>query len=560
MTKQKAINLNLSQALELARSYYVQGKHGNAQTLCRKIIALRPDHAGALNMLAMIAYGQRNFPHALEFVDRSISADPNWDQSHSIKGLILKQQGELNLAYKSHIRALELNPENSEIHNNLAAVLQEMDCMDQAQTYCKQAIALSPGSPGPYFNYGNGLMIADRFEEAVPYFEQAIALDKTFLKARHCISQAFLALGKTKDALKHIEETLAIFPEDVNSIYSLSGLKKFKKGDPEFIALDHVLEKDDLSLPEKIRAHFCLGKMHADTKEYGKSFHHYQAGNRLRINTGKGYDPEKYSSYISVLIKECSYRFFKQLECCGLDTRTPVFIIGMPRSGTTLVEQIISSHPKVYGAGELPFLGDCLESFCGRNPLQKDFVHTLKTIDKASIQKAANQYLDSLPDTSPGIRRVTDKMPANLNYLWLGALMFPRATVIHCKRDPMDTMLSCFTQNFTNGQEFSNDLDWLAGYYKDYLLLMDHWYRVLPINILTVEYESLVKDIEGVSKKIFDHCGLAWDSQCLDFYKQARVVKTASVLQVRRPVYTSSIGRWKAYETWLAPIREKWGL
>jgi len=246
--------------------------------------------------------------------------------------------------------------------------------------------------------------------------------------------------------------------------------------------------------------------------------------------------------------------FFARTDRAGSQSELPVFIVGMPRSGTTLVEQILASHPMVHGAGELDYMRRIMQTLPERLGVQRPIPECAANIDTALAERIAEEHLQHLREHSASALRITDKTPSNFLRLGLIALLFPKARIIHCQRDPLDTCLSCYFLRFGQGQAFAYDLDDLGRYYRDCARLMEHWRRVLPSPLLEVPYEALVADQEGWSRRLIAFLGLDWDDRCLAFYRSERQVKTASVWQVRQPVYASSIGRWRRYAKHLGPL------
>lgn len=314
-------------------------------------------------------------------------------------------------------------------------------------------------------------------------------------------------------------------------------------------------DKSGFAIDKQISLHYALGKAYDDLGEFKKAFPHFSEGSRLK-REGLEFSSEAESHNIDKLIEWFTVDRFKQLQGAGLNDRTPIFILGMPRSGTTLTEQIIASHPLVHGAGELKNLLALVQSKVNEDGL--GFPSNLKGLSKEDIHEWAEKYLTLLRQHSSDALRITDKMPAN--YLALGfiPLMFPNAKIIHVKRNPIDTCISCFTRLFNRHQDATYDLKELGAHYRNYVRLMDHWKIMLPADcFLEVEYEDIVCDIKNQAQRLIEWIGLDWDEACLDFYKNKRSIRTASLTQVRQPIYSSSVGRWRHYEEFLAPLLQE---
>jgi hypothetical protein len=320
--------------------------------------------------------------------------------------------------------------------------------------------------------------------------------------------------------------------------------------------LEQALARPDRSEDERVYLHFALGRMYEDLADYERAFTHFSAGNRIE-NSRLGYRPEAYREQVDALIETFSADFLASMTAAGAASDTPLFIVGLPRSGTTLVEQILASHPEVYGAGELSWFTKAEHDLAGFIGSGHPYPRCVAQLDKAGIDVLAKKYLDYLDTLSGhgGYRHITDKMPSNYERLGLIALLFPQARIIHCRRDPLDNAISQYCLLFQGDMGYSRDLYNLGTHYADYRRLMEHWHACLPGRILDVQYETLVVDHEGEIRRLLDFAGLAWDPACLNFFDAKRAVRTSSDFQVRKPIYATSVGRWKHYEKYLEPLQ-----
>jgi hypothetical protein len=269
---------------------------------------------------------------------------------------------------------------------------------------------------------------------------------------------------------------------------------------------------------------------------------------------GEAFDPAVHAAYVDRLIATFTPAYFEQVRGFGLDTDVPIFVVGMMRSGTTLVEQILASHPLVYGAGERIELGLLASGLPRRLGVADEYPECVRHLDRATVQAVATTVLQGLQERSDGARHVVDKMPLNFLGLGLIATLFPKARIIHCQRDPVDTCLSCYLRNFAASFTFTYDLQHLGLYYRQYERLMAHWRAVLPLPIFELRYEELTAEPETHTRQLLAFCGLPWDERCLRFHETERPVRTASMLQVRQPMYRSAVGRWQRYEKHLSPL------
>ena len=302
--------------------------------------------------------------------------------------------------------------------------------------------------------------------------------------------------------------------------------------------------------------HFTLGNLLDAAGDYDRAFHHFREGNNL---CGHHFDPTSYTAAVNAIISTFSPDFVRQAPSAAVSAENLIFIIGMPRSGTTLVEQILASHSQVYGCGELPDIGMIGNSFPELLGIQQNYPQGVVSLTTESCTKLANHYLNRVIETSGNADFITDKMPQNFAFLGMIAMLFPGAKVIHCVRDPLDTSLSCYFQYFRYSRTsvaFTTDLTSLGTYYRQYQRLMQHWKSTLDIEMMDVSYERLVGNQEDVTRQMLAFCGLPWDESCLEFYKSSRGITTASSNQVREPVYRRSLQRWKHYEQYLESLKK----
>jgi tetratricopeptide (TPR) repeat protein len=360
------------------------------------------------------------------------------------------------------------------------------------------------------------------------------------------LGTVYKALGRFDEAAAAFRKALKISPDNVNALNHLTVVGRAT--DSDLAALTNQLAHGRLNDEDSIEAEFAIGKQLDDANRYNQAFAHYARGNMLAKqicrSEGRSFERATFESLVDQQIQTFNPDFFKRLLEGGNASETPVFIVGMPRSGTTLTEQILASHSKVFGAGELRDISNI--AITTPDP---------KTWDSMTIRHQAESHLRRLVERAPGSERVVDKMPGNIFHLGLIGALFPNARVIFCRRDPRDNCLSCYFQWFSdNGFSFSYDLADCGTQWKAQERLEKHFLQNLPLRMTVVQYETLVADLEGESRRLIDFLGLEWESQCLEFHKTKRSVSTASVWQVRQPLYSSSVGRWKHYEKHLGPL------
>jgi tetratricopeptide (TPR) repeat protein len=396
---------------------------------------------------------------------------------------------------------------------------------------------------------------------ALRRFRQALDLSPVLADAHNNIGNALKALGRFGEAEKAYLDSIELDPTRAGVYFNLADLKSFSHGDPPLVAMETLAAKrEGLSRTDRRQIDFALGKAYADLKDYERSFAHL-----VRANAAKramiSYDEASTLALFDRIEAIFSAELIAAKSGGGDPSSAPIFVIGMPRSGTTLVEQVIASHPKAHGAGELPALTDIILTVGAADGGTAPYPEFVQAMDPSGLRRIGADYIARLRDLAPSGERVTDKMPTNYYFAGLIHLALPNAKIIHCRRSPVDTCVSCFSKLFSAGQNHTYDLGELGRYYRRYEKLMEHWRRVLPAGrILEVGYEDVVTDLESEARRIIAYCGLDWDARCLSFHETERPIRTASASQVRRPIYRSAVGRWRAYETHLGPLLEALGV
>jgi tetratricopeptide (TPR) repeat protein len=453
-----------------------------------------------------------------------------------------------------------------------------------------RAVQLNPNEPAHHCRVGFGLWHAGRPDEAVACFQQALVLRPDHREAHEALGQLHMEKGRIQQALHHARTAAELAPDDRETVLSLAYvLEADRQTDVAWQVVERLLEaryesprlavlfariaprvsrqRQALELVECMLAngktrfaretsslHFLASDLLDKLNEYDRAFAHARQANAAR---NVRYDAQSVEPNTTMTI---GYFTRERLGCLPRMTnvdRRPVFIVGMPRSGTSLVEQILAAHPDVHGAGELTWLQRMVEKMSDDRPsgAQVGWPFALDRLSLSDLDTMASGYLQRLSALAPAARCITDKMPSNFLRLGLIAVLFPQARIIHCRRNPLDTCLSCYFTDFATGNEFSFDLASLGHQYRQYERLMAHWANVLDLPILDVTYEQLVADVESHARSMVKFVGLEWDERCLRFHETKRTVATASLEQVRRPIYRSSVERWRNYDQYLAPLR-----
>jgi tetratricopeptide (TPR) repeat protein len=364
---------------------------------------------------------------------------------------------------------------------------------------------------------------------------------------------ALLALGRLLEGRAALEQAIRLAPRNAKFQRDLSEISHFAIGDARLVGMERLAQDTaSLSIDDRIELHFALGKAYEDLGRHAEAFRQWLDGNALKRKQ-IAYDEAGALEALDGMRTAFTSDMLRTRQDVGQPSAAPVFIVGMPRSGTTLVEQILAGHPQVFGGGELPHFIAAVNEM--RAAFGGNFSQLVSQMTDADFRNLGARYLAETAQLAPGAARITDKMPTNFVFAGFIHLALPNATIIHAVRDPVDTCLSCFSKLFVAKQNHTFDLAELGRYYRHYQALMAHWHSIMPTGrILDVRYEDVVADLEGQAHRIITHCGLEWDPRCLAFHQTERPVRTASAVQVRQPIYNKSVGRWRVHEPFLAPL------
>jgi Flp pilus assembly protein TadD len=468
--------------------------------------------------------------------------------------------GQLVDAVRLYELILSLRADLPDICNNLGHALMSLGRPAPAASAFQQAIRLEPDFPAALCNLGWALKELERLDEAETAYLQAIRVNPRFAGAYNNLGLLRKEQGRLIEAAQGLQTAIDLAPEDFSLYDNLAAVRPLFTGDPYLKALQSAADNDaSRSVADQTHLNFALAKAYTALDQPENAFRHLLNANRLKRQQIAYNEADTLGRMIR--LRELIDRdFIESLQGCGDPSAVPVFIVGMTRSGTTLIEQILASHPQVRGAGELPLLEEVTASIRGVLPGLPAFPEMMLQMSPAHFRILGALYVDRIVKRAPTAARITDKMTTNFLVIGLIHLALPNATIIHAVRDPADTCVSSFSTHFSRGNEHTYDLAELGRYYRHYRDLMAHWRSVLPPGrIMDVHYEELVADLESVSRRIVSHCGLAWDARCLDFHRNERPIRTASATQVRRPIYADSVGRWRKYEAFLAPLFDELG-
>lgn len=544
----------------LGGSLHALGRHDEAKASFERALTLRPDDAEAHAYLGALLAALERHENARACYERALQLKPGQAELHKNLSMSLHALGRNEEAKAQCERALALRPNYPEALNNLAVVLQGLGEHERALACLEAALALRPDYAGARNNLGGVLYDLDRCEEAIAAFEHAVVLRSDYAEAHNNLGSAQEALGLVDEARRSFERAIALAPRRASFYRDLASIKTFTVGDPHLRAMEALArEVDALPPDERIHLHFAIGSALADVGEHERAFAHFRAGNALKRQS-IDYDEANNLATAERIRMAFTPDLVRMKSGRGEASAAPVFILGMPRSGSTLVEQILAGHPDVFAAGERSDFAKIAHSVRSSDGAPIDYPEFVRALDGAVLREIGQRYVARLRACAPAAFRITDKLPTNWLFVGLIHLALPNARIIHTRRDALDTCFSCFTKLFSDGQPWSYELGELGRHYRSYSATMAHWRAVLPPGaMLEVRYEDVVADLEGQARRILAHCDLGWNAACLDFKRVRRPVRTASAGQVRRPLYQSSIGRWRAYAGMLRPLVDALG-
>jgi Tfp pilus assembly protein PilF len=460
------------------------------------------------------------------------------------------REGRINESLIYYKRALVFKPGHADAHRNLGAALQSLGRTEEAAAHYERAIALKPTLAGAHNNLGILRMAEGRFDDARTHYQRAVALDPNHAEAHNNLGVFFKEEGRFDQAMAHFAQAIAIRPDYAEAHYNRAEIWNFIHGDEHLQALEALTARKNAPSGSALYLHFALAKALEDSGDFSRAFVHLRQGNALK-RAQIGYDEATERLQMKRISKVFDREILRRLQGQGDPSNCPIFIVGMPRSGTTLVEQILASHPRIQAGGELR----AMEAAAGPN-----YPRLVPDLDEAALQRIGRFYLAGLPPLAEGKTHIVDKLPGNFLKIGLIHLMLPNARIIHVTRHAVDTCMSCYSKLFETGHHYCYDLAELGRYYRAYDDLMTHWRTVLPPDsFLEVSYEEVVEHLEIQARRMIEYCGLAWDDRCISFHRTERAVRTASAVQVRKPLFRTSLQRWRRHAADLTPLLSELG-
>ena len=538
----------------LARAYHDFEKLDDAIAIYQEYLLLVPDDPEVLHWLGRICHDKKEYEQAIIYYQRALEKSPGRVDSLNGLGLTHHAQGDYEQAVACYEQALKYQPNDYIVLNNLGCTFRILQKFDKATACFRKTLSIEPSYAEAHYNLGFVLSLQQMYADSFDSLQLALSIKPEYPEAYALLGKNYLVQGDFNNALASCKKSLSINPYDEMAVFLMASIQNCAEDKDTVTKIEHLFLQKDIKDEQKRYSAFALGKAYADTGDYDKSFFYLSEGNRLERRSYE-YSIEE-DERLFDLIKEV-YNELYILKHSNEDNKdnTPIFILGMPRSGTSLVEQILASHPDVYGAGELEDLQRIILNLTGHNSPFEAF-EKISRNGGDFYELLAEEYLVGSRKHSSSAKFITDKMPHNFLYIGAIRLAFPNAKIIHCVRGPMDNCFSIYKHLFEGGwHKYANDLQELGQYYLIYLDLMKYWNNVFPGSIYDLKYEDMIADQEGETRKLLQHCGLSWNDQCLSFYKTSRNVSTLSLVQVRKPIYKDSVQLWEKYRKHLEPLR-----
>jgi tetratricopeptide (TPR) repeat protein len=575
--------------VDLARAYRSDGRAARAREEVRRVLEKIPHHhlgwlayGDALVDLGQYADARLAFERArltdpqrtlVEEATAALVADDRKASERIFRGIL--QENASHLAALCGLAALSLAADKGNdaerllrhalrqsahhplVWRGLGQALAALGRLEEADAAARRLVKIEPENPQSWITSASVSTRLLRQEEALAAYEQAARLQPEEVRLRMSIGHIYKTLGRRNESEAAYKAALAMDPAIADAYWSLADLKNYSFSDAEIAAMQHLMN----DLGERSNAaplYFALGKAFEQRERYAEAFAYYARGNELR-RLDAPFDIEHFERRTARIRAFFDKEFFAKRAGCGDPSTAPIFIVGLPRSGSTLVEQVLASHSCVEGTMELPNIISITHQFDDMMASRDGYPETVDTAPVGLLTALGSRYLEETAPLRQGRDHFTDKLPNNFSHVGLIHAILPNATIVDARRHPMDCCFSTFKQHFAEGQTFSYDLGDLGRYYRCYLSLMDHWDAVLHGKVLHLQYEDLVRDPEANIRRLLDHCRLPFEASCLAFHQTRRSVRTASAEQVRRPIYTSGVGHWRHFENELQPLRQALG-
>jgi len=514
-------DLSFNEELAEAQQFKLDGHPEKAEDIYRSILRKNPHHGEAMRLLAGVAATHNKYDDAELLLLRAVSQSPNFSRAWL----------------------------------DLSRIQLELGKFPNAVESAERLVALSPGVGESYVALANAQSQSNLPELAIESYSKTLTVSPTHEGAFSGLAHQLKTVGRQEEAIKVHRQNIQVNPKNTESYWNLANLKTFRFEDSEVDHMESLLEDNSLKDLSKVQLCNALGLEYEGRKDYGRAFHYFERCNEMHRQS-ETYDPVGHEIFINKIIEVFSADFFSAHQNSGNLDQSPILVVGLPRSGSTLIEQILASHSQVEGTHELSDLAHMVQSLKRENRSGTHFPENMLETGRRSWSEIGGLYIKRTDKYRSGIPHFIDKNPNNFVYCGLLKLILPKAKIINARRHPLDSSFGSYKQLFASGQPFTYDLCELGEYYLQYQRLMDHWHEVIPGHILDVDYEEVVADLDTQVRRILDYCGLPFEEACLRFHETDRSVKTASSEQVRRPIYASSVNLWKNYEPYIDELIE----
>jgi tetratricopeptide (TPR) repeat protein len=539
--------------MALARALADSGHRAESENAVKEAFKLNPGKAAIAKAERAIRDGR--LEEAEKALKELLSKDAKNVKAMRMLGSIALEANRYRAALRLLERAVELAPDSTMAWTDLANIFLKKDLYDKALDAVQRAIDIDPGFAHSYVVRGNILTRAQRHEESLLAYQQALDVSPMNIGALTGMGHVLKTIGRQDEAIAAFRKCIQVNPGYGETYWSLANLKTFEFSPEEVQTMEKMVERKNLADEPRVNMLVSLGKHYENTKDFDRAFEYYQRGNDLR-REHEIYDPVQTQVIHDRIIEVFSSEFFAERAGFGDSSPDPILIVGLPRSGSTLMEQILASHSMVEGTMELPDLGRTIGQVYRQSPAKTEYPEAVLNLDKSQVESLGRFYLESASRYRTDKLYFIDKMPNNFAAIGFLHLVLPNARVIDARRHPLDSCLGSYKQLFFKGQSFTYDQFELGHYYLDYRRIMDHWNVVLPGKVLEVNYEELVADQENQTRRLLEYCGLPWEEGCLRFYETERAINTASSEQVRQPIYTGAVNFWRNYESHLGELIE----
>lgn len=545
-----------SDELAVALHHHREGRLAAAVEIYERLLAANAGDPEVCRCLGVARLQTGDLPAAERLLLRAASLAPGSTQVTSDLGALRLAQRRYRDAVGLLEEVLRREPNHADALNHCAIAWTEMGHLERAEPMFERLTRLRPSSAAAFRQLGETQHRLGEHDAAMTALQRALELDPDDRHSRLALGDIYESLGRSREARAQYAALLRRHPGSPLALARLLMLSD-REPDPDWIVqAARVADTGDAPPELRARVSIALAHHHDRLARYEDAFHNLQRGNAL-LRQQRPYDAARFARAVDRLIEVFTRAEIEKLRSrYSSDDERPLFIVGMPRSGTTLLEQMFSGHSRVEAGGELSAMLNVAARVRQLGPARRDYPHGMRDLGARDLALLAQYYLGRLDRISKSAARVTDKLPFNFMHVGLIAALFPRAAIVHCRRDPLDTCVSCLFTSFTEQIRFANDMTTLGQYYRHYQRLMRHWRDVVPERLIDVQYEELVTGTEPVLRAVLAHCALEWEPACLEFHCSPRSVRTPSRWQVRRPVSTAAVGRWKHYAPWIGPLRE----